>query len=211
LTARSTGGASRISTLRAVFGALLDPERGGSFRIAPAIPFEAERRYLPETNVLETTFHTDRGAVRVTDLLAVLWEIERHLRTDKSEHSEHAEQPKKLQIEHVMPQKWQRHWPLEAKSGPAYELQALERDSHVQRLGNMTIVTKKLNPSLSNAAWERKREELNKYTILLMNSRPVSENPKVWDEKRIDNRTKELVGHIKAIWPGPESSTWDEA
>ena len=54
-----------------VFAALLDPERGGSFSLAPAEPFEAERRYLPQTNVLETQFRTERGAVRVTDALTL--------------------------------------------------------------------------------------------------------------------------------------------
>ncbi|HET6830754.1 MAG TPA: glycoside hydrolase family 15 protein [Solirubrobacterales bacterium] len=52
-----------------VFGALLDPERGGSFRLAPEQGHTAERRYLPDTNVLETTFTTATGAVRVTDAM----------------------------------------------------------------------------------------------------------------------------------------------
>jgi GH15 family glucan-1,4-alpha-glucosidase len=54
-----------------VFGALLDAERGGRFALAPTTPFESKRRYLPGTNVLETTFRTTEGAARVTDALAV--------------------------------------------------------------------------------------------------------------------------------------------
>lgn len=50
-----------------VFGALLDPERGGTFRLTPEVPFTAERRYLPHSNVLETTFFTAEGVLRVTD------------------------------------------------------------------------------------------------------------------------------------------------
>jgi GH15 family glucan-1,4-alpha-glucosidase len=51
-----------------VFGALLDP-RGGSFTLAPVGEFESEQRYLENTNVLETTFHTDGGSVRITDAI----------------------------------------------------------------------------------------------------------------------------------------------
>ena len=54
-----------------VFGAILDAERGGCFELRPAIPFTASRRYVPRTNVLETTFTTDEGAVRVVDAMTI--------------------------------------------------------------------------------------------------------------------------------------------
>jgi GH15 family glucan-1,4-alpha-glucosidase len=52
-------------------GALLDAERGGRFVLQPHGRFDAERRYLPETNVLETTYRTATGVVRVTDAITM--------------------------------------------------------------------------------------------------------------------------------------------
>jgi GH15 family glucan-1,4-alpha-glucosidase len=52
-----------------VFGALLDPERGGAWMLQPAEAFAVRRRYIDDTNVLETTFETGRGTVRVSDAI----------------------------------------------------------------------------------------------------------------------------------------------
>ncbi|MGI8558897.1 MAG: glycoside hydrolase family 15 protein [Solirubrobacteraceae bacterium] len=54
-----------------VLGALVDSDRGGRFVLAPTDDYEVSRRYVPETNVLETTFHTPRGSVRLTDALTI--------------------------------------------------------------------------------------------------------------------------------------------
>lgn len=52
-----------------VFAALLDDESGGRLTLAPAGEARMRRRYVAGTNVLETTYTTDRGTVRVTDAL----------------------------------------------------------------------------------------------------------------------------------------------
>jgi GH15 family glucan-1,4-alpha-glucosidase len=54
-----------------VFGRLLDGEDGGHFTLAPVADHEAQRRYVPGTNVLETTYTTDAGRVCATDAINV--------------------------------------------------------------------------------------------------------------------------------------------
>jgi GH15 family glucan-1,4-alpha-glucosidase len=55
----------------AVFARIVDADRGGSFRLAPTDPFDVERRYQEASNVLETTFRTSSGALRVTDAMTL--------------------------------------------------------------------------------------------------------------------------------------------
>ncbi len=52
-----------------ILAAILDPERGGRFRIGPADTAEGNQQYVERTNVLETTFETAAGTATVTDFL----------------------------------------------------------------------------------------------------------------------------------------------
>jgi GH15 family glucan-1,4-alpha-glucosidase len=52
-----------------VFGRILDPS-AGHWSIRPAGAFTSERRYLPGTLVVETTFTTETGTAKLTDALA---------------------------------------------------------------------------------------------------------------------------------------------
>ncbi|MGY1660895.1 glycoside hydrolase family 15 protein [Geodermatophilus sp. SYSU D00705] len=53
-----------------VFGALLDDERGGHFRIRPAgIEYTSKQMYLPDTAVLVTRFFTEAGMGQVVDFM----------------------------------------------------------------------------------------------------------------------------------------------
>ncbi len=53
----------------AVFARILDPD-GGHWSIGPTGRFRSERRYLPGTLVIETTFVTENGSVKLVDALA---------------------------------------------------------------------------------------------------------------------------------------------
>jgi GH15 family glucan-1,4-alpha-glucosidase len=53
-----------------IFARLLDP-KGGRFALAPVDVREVERRYVDGTNVLQTTFTTGAGVVRVTDAMTL--------------------------------------------------------------------------------------------------------------------------------------------
>ncbi len=52
-----------------IFAALLDPERGGHWSIAPAEPFEVKRSYIRDSNVLQTHFYCNSGKASLTDLM----------------------------------------------------------------------------------------------------------------------------------------------
>ncbi len=56
---------------------LLDPQRGGALELAPSGSSTAQREYVEDTNVLQTTWTTARGVLRVTDALVITSGIQR--------------------------------------------------------------------------------------------------------------------------------------
>lgn len=107
-----------------------------------------------------------------------------------------------LQIEHVMPQAWETHWKLPA------ELSAEERKANIQGIGNLTLVSKKLNPSLSNGPWmdlgegqPGKRSGLHAHTMLMMNRKLLDDNKSAWTDVAIGARAEKLFLDAMDIWP----------
>ncbi|MEX2497026.1 MAG: glycoside hydrolase family 15 protein [Woeseia sp.] len=54
------------------FAALLDRRLGGRFALRPAAPFRSTRRYVGNTNTIETSFETNSGRCLVTDCMTLL-------------------------------------------------------------------------------------------------------------------------------------------
>ena len=54
-----------------LFGAILDDERGGRFRVGVKGTPRGDQRYVPGTGVLETEFTTPGGSAVVTDFMPI--------------------------------------------------------------------------------------------------------------------------------------------
>jgi GH15 family glucan-1,4-alpha-glucosidase len=52
-----------------IFAAILDHARGGRFSITPSGQFTSKQQYIPDTNVLVTTFKTETGTAKLTDFM----------------------------------------------------------------------------------------------------------------------------------------------
>ena len=104
----------------------------------------------------------------------------------ESEKSEDIQLPEELTIEHILPQSWQEHWSL-PEMDEAEKAKATQRRDHLKHtLGNLTLLTRKLNPSVSNSGWSTKRPEITKQSKLNLN-REFQDCPE-WDEQHILDR-----------------------
>lgn len=109
----------------------------------------------------------------------------------------------KYTIEHVMPRKWLAHWPL-----PEGSSSESNRDQIIHTLGNLTLVTSRLNSKVSNGPWlgtGSKRDGLEAHDVLLLNREFLKSAGDVWGEEEIQLRTRDLARTIIEIWPVPEN------
>lgn len=158
---------------------------------------------LPRTKVY--------GNIKQQRLRAILSGVELQLRTDKHED---VSLPAKLDIEHVLPRGWRTYWQDGILSDPEA---CANRDWYIHSIGNLTLVTKSLNSTLSNRPWTDdaaaivsgsgedkglgKRSLLNKYSVLALTRPIVDEHATSWTDDDIVERSKSVAKTIAKAWP----------
>ena len=124
-------------------------------------------------------------------------------------------------LEHIMPHKWREFWntvdyvdsngdKIDTSDSTKLEMAMKERDSKILSIGNMTLLNSSLNTSLRNYVFETKIEgEGRKKGIRAYNDLritkddilgPYESGDKVWNEKKIIDRTTLISSEIVNIW-----------
>lgn len=111
--------------------------------------------------------------------------------------------PTDLTIEHVLPQEWSANWPVPEGADPFQG--RLDRDAAKHRLGNLTLVTGKLNPKLSNAGWSEKRAALREHSVMRIST--DIRNAEAWDEAAIAERGERLAAVAVGLWQRPDDDS----
>jgi hypothetical protein len=92
---------------------------------------------------------------------------------------------------------------------PAARLEPLVTNSQpfcIHTLGNLTLLTGKLNSKVSNGPWlgnEGKRSGLEAHDVLMLNRELVRKAIDRWTDESIRARTRELSDIVISIWPVP--------
>lgn len=123
------------------------------------------------------------------------------------------------QLEHVMPQSWQENWavvdcPVLCNGVPVADAEQAAgiRGHAIYEIGNMTLLTAKLNGQISNSSFKDKvegREIKGKFAPGIRQNSSLRitvediVNQREWNEDHISARTKKITNLFKEMWPIP--------
>lgn len=182
-------------TYKGLFTHLINKKISTSDAFLKHIQLSADQRVgLPNDSELLGGFLSKK----ITNVQArgVLYLLESKVR-DSSKHSTSLYGIEKYSVEHIMPKKWQNHWPATT--------QAEIRNRKIQTLGNLAIIPLKLNSSLKDSDWVTKKIGNGKSKGLLHYAQGLESltkylhNPQ-WNEDTIEHRAHELHSLAVNCW-----------
>ncbi len=162
---------------------------------------DSDQRAWPSDAEFRQAFLHRRQSVTGTGrqrLVMILSALNEELTTSSTETVDYSH----LTIEHVLPRKWRDHWPKPVDPERSPEEAAAHRDNVIHTLGNLTLLTGRLNISVSNGPWSQKRPELDKSVLRLNQDLKDHEQ---WDEDAILARGQRLYETALKVWPGPDA------
>ena len=151
---------------------------------------------------------------RTRSISNILLEVEQSIRGTKQEKVKFLNSG--LTIEHLLPQTWFEYWPLDGefisegdfeisvhavmteddKNGKFHRIE--NRNKMLHTIGNLTILTASLNPSVSNSSYDIKKQEIGLQSTVLLNT--YFQHKTTWSEEDIQKRSQYLHEQIKKIW-----------
>lgn len=179
------------------------PECAGDTVVQYLARQEAYANLWPDDEALLDKFLTEPlyWSLTAGRLNLILQGIEGELRTIMAESQT---VPRNLNIEHVMPQGWSHYWPLQG-TVDSEDMAIARRNRLIHSIGNLTLVTGRLNSALSNAPWVQKRETLGHHSVLFLNKDLLENAPSDWDETTIADRGRRLHRAAVRVWPHANS------
>ena len=167
---------------------------------------ESQALALPRDKKLSDAFHTSQLPNKKS--LAILYLLETALREGKP-HTTKIDVFEKYSLEHLMPKQWEKNWPLT----PGVD--ANQRNMILLTLGNLSLLSDKLNTQISNAGWNDKKQGkgskrgLDFYAAGVVTLEHVLDRD-VWDEQAISERADWLAARAIEIWPSYLPDDYDE-
>lgn len=111
-----------------------------------------------------------------------------------------------LSVEHVLPQQWGEHWPLNGDEPDSITGDTPEdiRNRLLHSFGNLTLLTTPLNSSIQNGPFSSKRPEIAKQSSLRLNVYFQDfQDLDPWNEETILKRGQHLFEVACKVWPYP--------
>lgn len=185
------------------------------------VTFDGTASRWPRDNEFHAAWMNEPVHTRLGDIgriRTVLAEIENRMRSPRTEEPFTLPQGL-LDVDHIMPDRWYEHWPLDG--GPVTQEEAsaaalstlfggsdtprVEAISRREKLkatfGNLTLVHYGVNRSLQHSAFQSKRSAFFRESNLHLN-RELMQLER-WDEDAITQRGTAMFEFALRVWPGP--------
>ena len=137
----------------------------------------------------DEAFMRDFEAARVSRVSTIRYLLREYERLKRETEEMEVSTPTRVHVEHIYPQTPQ--------AG-----HAMQNHSHmVNRLGNLTLLSRTLNTSIKNAPFNRKKPVYSQSEIFI--AKELGEHPDEWDEMAIEARQIEMAAAAPVIWELP--------